>query len=312
MQHLYKLLFFCLLMPNIGLAQMNLVPNPSFEDTTGCPQWLGDFFAESWQSPTYGSPDFFHTCSTGQLGVPQNVFGWQQPRTGLAYAGGHASDFSGASGREYIQCRLNQPLEVGEKYEVSFWISRADSATKACDNIGAYFSSMPVSALNAYNLPFLPQVISQPNSPVTDATDWIQVIDTFTAVGGEEYLTIGIFTDDANTNWIPTLVGFFPEPYYYIDDVSVEKVLVSSVNEILRKEISVFPNPTVDFIDINFPSLTGSYTVSVYDVSGRQILQISDISQSTKRLDVSQAKPGLLLVRIEHNNQSYQYKIVKQ
>src|SRR5690606_14883530 len=125
-----------------------------------------------------------------------------------------------------------------EKYEVSFWLSRADSATKASDNFGAYLSTTPVSALNAYNLPYIPQIVSEPNSPVTDAINWTQVIDTLTAVGGEEYLTIGIFTDDANTNWVPTPGGWAYEPYYYIDDVSVERVFVSSFDEILRKGIS--------------------------------------------------------------------------
>ena len=297
MKHLHKLLTAFLLLSHFAQAQMNLVPNPSFEDTTGCPQWLGNFFAVGWYRPTYGSPDLFHTCSTGQLGVPQNVLGWQQPRTGLAYAGGHASDFSGTNGREYIQCRLNQALEAGEKYEVSFWLSRADSATKACNNIGAYFSATPVSALDPYNLPYIPQIVSQPNNPITDAINWTQVIDTFTAFGGEEYLTIGIFTNDANTNWVPTPGGTFHAPYYYIDDVSVEKALVNSSFPAIqtRSSIKLFPNPATDVLSVSNLQQATAYTLFA---GNGQVKQQGQLPETDAQISVAGLAPGLYFLQL--------------
>jgi hypothetical protein len=135
------LLFFALLEVN---GQVNLVPNPSFEILDSCPQFLGEFSVVDWLKPTLGSTDNFSSCSAEQSGVPQNVVGWQYAKNGNAYVGTYGSDFSGSNYREYIQCQLLSPFETGKKYEVSFWVSRADSSTFACNNIGAYLSSTSV------------------------------------------------------------------------------------------------------------------------------------------------------------------------
>ncbi|MBA3987451.1 MAG: T9SS type A sorting domain-containing protein [Flavobacteriales bacterium] len=293
------LIILCFLLPTGLFAQQNLVPNPSFEDTTSCPYWVGNFFAEHWYSPTYGSPDLFHICSSGQLGVPQNVFGWQHARTGNAYAGGHASDFSGNNGREYIQCKLTEPLEAGKKYEVNFWVSRADSATKACDNIGAYFSTIPVSATNAYNLPYTPQVVSHLNNPVTDAINWVQVIDTITAIGGEQYLTIGVFTDDNNTYWVPVSGGWMDEPYYYIDDVSVLKIVSTSIDETSANNISIFPNPSTGEFRISSNERIKSYTI--YSALGQSIKN-NIVNSQNFQIKLENHSTGIYFLIIETNS----------
>jgi hypothetical protein len=307
------LILSCFFLTLSLFAQQNLVPNPSFEDTTSCPEWLGNFFAEHWYTPTYGSPDLFHTCSSGQLGVPQNILGWQTARTGNAYAGWHASNFSGSNGREYMQCQLIQPLEAGEKYEVSFWVSRADSANKACDNIGAYFSTMPISATNAFNLPYSPQVVSEANSPVTDAINWVQVIDTFTAVGGEQYLTIGVFTDDMNTNWVPVSGGWVDEPYYYIDDVSVVKVISNSVGEVpevdetSQNKISIFPNPSTGEFWISSKEKIKSYTV--FSALGQSIKN-STVNSAKFQISLDNYSSGVYYIIIETNSFLTTQKII--
>ncbi len=301
------LIILCFLLPTGLFAQQNLVPNPSFEDTTGCPHWLGNFFAEDWYAPTWGSPDLFHTCSTGQLGVPQNIFGWQHPKTGKAYAGWHASSFSGSNGREYIHCQLIQPLEAGAKYEVSFWISRADSATIACDNIGAYFSTAPVSASNASNLPYTPQVVSPANNPITDAINWVQVIDTFTAIGGEYYLTIGVFTDDMNTNWTLVNGGWVGEPYYYTDDVSVIKVIATAIDEIPENKISVFPNPSAGKFWISSNERIKSYTI--YTALGQKVK--NDMVNTEKfQINLDNYHAGIYFLIIETNNFLTTHKLI--
>ncbi len=59
----------CLLSLSFGeglgeaVAQTNLVPNPSFETDSLCPNGGSEIkYASPWYSPTGGSPDYFRPC----------------------------------------------------------------------------------------------------------------------------------------------------------------------------------------------------------------------------------------------------------
>jgi len=285
---------------------MNLVPNPSFEDTIQCPIWVGDFTVADWIKPTYGSSDYFHTCSTGQLGIPQNVFGWQHPRTGNAYVGAHGSGLTGGNAREYIQCQLITPLEAGKQYEVSFWITRADSCTIACNNIGAYLSESPVYSSDSYPLPYIPQVISQ--DIITDAVNWVQIIDTITAEGGEEYLTIGVFSDDNNTDWIPVAGGWHGVFHYFYDDVSVIQIPTTDIIDIFENDnLKLFPNPSNKEISITSMEIIKS--IDIYSYLGHYITTI-DVNSKNRLIDLTMYSQGLYLFKINTNELTYVKKII--
>ena len=74
-------------------AQINLVPNSSFETFTSCPSFPGQVeFAFPWYNPTNSSPDYFNACNTFSVGIPQNFMGFQYPRTGNANMGLYVVD----------------------------------------------------------------------------------------------------------------------------------------------------------------------------------------------------------------------------
>ncbi|MEZ4799205.1 MAG: hypothetical protein R2809_05360 [Flavobacteriales bacterium] len=71
-----------------GCAQ-NLVENGSFEDKSYCPsnynlQQLRS--VSGWSQLNEGTPDHFATCSD-KVGVPKNIFGYQNAQDGEAYVG---------------------------------------------------------------------------------------------------------------------------------------------------------------------------------------------------------------------------------
>lgn len=206
-------------------AAVNLVPNPSFESYSTCPDSLSEIDrAVPWDTPTAASPDYYNSCATSGSGVsvPSNTFGSQLARTGQGYAGiicRPVNDY-----REYVEVALSQPLTAGDVVRVEFWVSLADGARDAIDQIGAYLSNGsvgPVTSVSA--LPYTPQVESPGGTFLDDKTLWIKISGTFTAAGGEDHITIGNFHDNATTN-VETLSGFYPGSYYYIDDVSVESL----------------------------------------------------------------------------------------
>lgn len=56
-------IFSFLLIANFSFAQVNLVPNPSFESYSTCPDGSSQLYkATPWFNPALGSPDYFNVC----------------------------------------------------------------------------------------------------------------------------------------------------------------------------------------------------------------------------------------------------------
>ena len=57
---------------------------------------------------------------------------------------------------------------------------------------------------------------------VTDTENWTQLFDTYTAVGGEQYITIGNFFEPGNYDLVTINPGGQNVSYFYVENVSVE------------------------------------------------------------------------------------------
>ena len=226
-----------LLVPLYSIGQTNLVLNPSFEEYSGS---YGDFWNQCtsstvnyWDSPTYGTPDWFDTVvHSGDRGVPSNYVGYQYPRTGNAYGG---FGFGGGGGcplcdyYEYVEGQLTIGLSGNKKYCVTYYVSLADSAWYASSTLGAYLSAFSVCIPTNYDtLPYIPQIENPINEPITNKINWVPVSGEFTATGGEQYITIGGFDSISHFTYIGgggiIFPKGFPNTYYYIDDVSVREL----------------------------------------------------------------------------------------
>ena len=79
--------------------------------------------------------------------------------------------------------------------------------------------------------------------------------------------------------------------------------------------VAIYPNPTVDLFTIGFASADNNVTVSVYDLSGRQVMSASlgNVSAGEERTFSLDGVPtGIYTVRIAGAKQSKCYKLVKQ
>jgi hypothetical protein len=229
-----RLVMFTLLIFSVRSAySQNLVPNPGFEtvDCKTSAPFQGCTIERNspWVSPTNGDPDSYNICHTAGIfgnqlwSVPDNDFGLQAANSGVGYAGFYAWEAltPGSGYREYIQTELTSPLVAGETYHVSFFFSLSDDSNHAVDGIGAFFSNQSFSFSTTEPLPATPQVVSP--DVITNKTGWEIISATYTAQGGERFITIGNFFDDDNTTVLTfDQSGFVNQAYYYIDDVVVE------------------------------------------------------------------------------------------
>lgn len=208
----------CMGLPSFA---QNLVPNPSFETLTQCPtgfQGICQGWAVSWTCPTLGTSDLYNVCSDPltAVSVPRNSFGYQNARTGDGYAGILCKWPTPI--REYLKVDLGAPLDAGQWYQVSFYVSLANF-TCGVEHIGAFFTSTDVYQSTFGVLNFQPQVEASQGF-LNDTTGWELITGCFQAVGGEQYMIIGNFRNDADTPIDADCDGV--ASYYYVEDISVE------------------------------------------------------------------------------------------
>jgi hypothetical protein len=297
-------------------AQTNLVPNPSFENYS----WVSipslcdtSCTCINWYSPTNGTPDYYNkNTDCFPEDVPLNTFGYQNPKSGKAYYGllSRAVSLYFPDHREYIQSKLIDTLKNGIKYCVSFYVNLADSSQYATDGIEAYFSDSSVTHFDstglAYLLNYNPQVFNPHGNIITDKQNWTLISDSFVAKGGEQYITIGNFWDDTNTDTI--LVGgasyHMGEPfsYYYIDDVSVVECS-SGINSFIQKQyFNIFPNPATNELTIDFALIDKSY-FELFDILGAKRKAVTlDCGSRTKRIDLTDIDAGLYFYSVVDRN----------
>lgn len=222
-------------------AQGNLVPNPSFEFHTNCPNSTSMVpYAAPWVE--YNSADFFDSCATDwTVDVPLNAFGYQQSHTGFAHCG--FGTFLRTSNlnlnyREFIQVRLTDTLKPNTTYCMKYFVSVADSFRWACSNVGVCFSTTAVNPISFANPQFYinysAQVENDPvQNPLNNTTQWVEVTHDYMAQGGEQYITIGNFRTDSNLIRLDLQNGSTQELcYLFIDDVSVvEKIVLPYLSD---------------------------------------------------------------------------------
>lgn len=210
-------------------AQMNLVPNPSFEKLTSKPKTVGELNkAAPWVSPTAGTADIFYKGAKDPLiGSPDNQLGSQVPRTGDNYAGAIFYKNKEDNSREYIQVELFQELEADEVYCFDMYVSLAELSKYAIDRIGVYFSDKKISFNNWAPIAVKPQIENGEKRIISNTDEWTLICGQYKANGGEKFITIGNFRPNIETNVEKikkpsSIKGNQTEyAYYYIDDVAL-------------------------------------------------------------------------------------------
>lgn len=212
----------------------NLVINPGFEDYDTCVVNVASFrypYINDWNDPTAASTDYFNTCSINPNVVPQTSYlGGINPRNGEGIAGCvfHSNPSANLINGEYVQGKLSNILEKDSFYCIKFYLALASEGKLSIDRIGVKFSD-ELYNFNSTAIPFAADLESPENRFYDKIGIWDKVQMTYRARGGEEYITIGNFREiggSTNTRLVGAPFGDWRDEtsYYYIDDVSVEKI----------------------------------------------------------------------------------------
>ena len=317
-------LYFCFIFSVAStIAQTNLVPNPSFEVHDTCPSAASQIqYATGWSS-FRNTPDYFNTCATiASFAVPNNLIGYQIPASGNAYSGINAY-LSMSSYKETMGAQLTTPLTIGQKYFVSFETVLSNIANGygscAIDKMGAKFSTIQFSFINPVSINNSAQIFS--SSIITDTLNWTRIRGSFIADSMYSYIILGDFFDGANTDTTQIFGNSNCAAYYMIDNVCVSTdsaytynydyipVIIKDTNN--KPNIYIYPNPAIDFINIDFPFLNEQYDITIYDVLGNEIFSKQKIINTSEHITIANFNGNILFIKILYQNKQFNSKLIK-
>ena len=206
--HRSHLVFLLTLLPSLCFGQYNLVPNPSFEQCTICPNgpWgqIDNLASQvnvslpGWNNPNMSTPDYF------KPGFDPNFI----PPDGIAFVGMWIIKFNTTdeNQREYIQCEFIDTLVNKENYLIEFYINvNTDMGNFYVNNIGLLIGDTIIENPNLN--PILTNVsLKYFNNEIiiTPGNSFFKYACIYESHGTEKFMTFGVFDSTLNTNVICT------------------------------------------------------------------------------------------------------------
>ncbi len=215
---------------SFGQEAQNLVPNGSFESIDKKPKRLGSIeSATGWVSPTGVRADLFTSSKVPDIDVPINIYGKEEAKDGINYAGIIAFSYGNKMRRSYIMTKLTAPLKKGMRYCVKFNVSLAEASKYASNNMGMLLTKKPLGTDDKVSIIEEPSLMHFNNDQkiMTARYNWTEICGVYEAKGGEKYVTIGNFLSNEETK--STRMKKDPKvkakiiiaAYYYVDNVSI-------------------------------------------------------------------------------------------
>ncbi|UZR93369.1 hypothetical protein [Chondrinema litorale] len=333
--NIIALLFLVLVNSQLLMAQntrtsesVNLVLNSGFEEIEK--ETNGQAYMENvkyWynankkqNTPLYGTPDHMYAAQRNN-GTRRND-AYFEPYEGLSTAGVITYMQRVRDYREYISVRLNQELQIGSTYEVSFYLTNGSHTAFGnigTNGFGALLTETPVEQKVYEPINEKPQFMLE---EIFYDTDWQKITFKIKADKAYRYLTLGNFIRDYQIKKRYYYYDVDPQSYFYIDDVSVVEKNQEEVFEepepVVTKQVEIPKEEPLEGRNVNvqnrFKIKKGVVTIKVWDrkeVDGdvislrfndQWILQNYSLKKRKKKVKVNyQSNNENILIFFAHN-----------
>jgi len=218
----------------------------------------------------------------------------------------------GLNQREYLQIDLDSPMNIGNAYKVSFYVSLADFTESSINSLSVHLSTIPVLSSDDQPLDVIPQIVE--SDFIDDINEWVLITDTIVADDNYSYMTIGNFYDDAST-MTQANPSASNEPgtygaYYFVDDVTVEEIVLTNTRDFDDNQFEIYPNPVNDFVVVKF-SKNNNFIVKIFNLQGMLLFSQKVYNQDTLSVDFSKFPVRSYLVQVQEENNTFVQKVVK-
>jgi len=115
-----------------------------------------------------------------------------------------------------------------------------------------------------------------------------------------------------NVAILPNITASFSESAMEIDYVRVYQASSLSTNDntVDEKEITIFPNPIDNQLEIQFANFSDTYQGTIYDLTGKKV-HFFNQNTAKNTVDVSFLKSGFYILNIQSGSFSKNFKILK-
>ena len=300
---LIALLFF-----QFDSTAQNLVPNPSFEELDSCITNLTQMErAVGWKS-VLNTPDCFSDCAIGRASVPNNQFGYQNPINieNHNYAGLLTGLSQNGVYQEAFGISLNESLQVGVKYYISFYVSEGFNKNLQI-NCKCFVSNLGIKFMTSFTdtINLIQRLVNNTATVfsvniLSDTISWTKLSFSFIADSNYTFLVIGNFYTknniqinclDSNSNLACT----------FIDEICLSKVLNDCRNE-NNSNPNIFQiYPTLGSGVITIKSTSNIFEqkhFKIYNLLGQVVFE-STLIRKEEEYDLNILSKGIYFILID-------------
>ena len=130
----------------------------------------------------------------------------------------------------------------------------------------------------------------------------------------DDVMSGDITVNNGGTVYFRVAPYFVGETGTYLLDIDVSRSIVTEVEDLeFNKNLSVYPNPTIDNLNIKIENNTKVNSIKIVDILGKQVLQINNPSFENNYLTIPVATlaQGTYIILIKTEEDIWQQKFVK-
>jgi len=142
------------------------------------------------------------------------------------------------------------------------------------------------------------------SNAIAASYQWLDCNNSFMAI-----------TNDTNQAYQPSVSGFYAVEISQngcVDtSVCVNFAMIGIADNSLNNEISIYPSPAKNNLNISFANRVNNLFIKVYNVSGALMLQKNLLPQE-KSIDVEALSSGIYFIKLEMDDETFYAKFVKE
>ena len=271
-----KLLLTALFLPIFGIAQTSVFTE-SFEETT-------DLEGAGWTLYNDANTPF-GTYAT-MLPKAWNIISWVSESGNTVASAPSWFTVVAPADRWMITPSITLPANSTISLE---FFARSSDVSPYDDGFKVKISTTNTAKASFTNILAVAHAV---NSPIADLTPY--TVDLSAYAGQTIYLSW--VNDYTNGNVLS------------VDDIAVTATPLMAVNDVNKKNMTVYPNPASDYFVIN--NANDVVSVKMYDISGRVVK--SKLEAVDNRFDISDLENGVYTVSIETKTGTVSRKLIKK
>ncbi len=82
------------------------------------------------------------------------------------------------------------------------------------------------------------------------------------------------------------------------------------LNESSNFDLNIFPNPSSDFINVNFKNNNQNLAISLFDLNGKMLFQQNSFNRTSEKIDVSNLEKGIYYLQIQSETEQISRRVI--